>query len=81
MRYSEHTLQITTPLALYMMITFVDVECECSDGNAYHTLTVVEKLDSLSVEGEIPKMLIIEEVDGVFVQLEGERLEEGDVIS
>lgn len=41
---------------------------------------MVEELNSLRVEGEVPKMLIVEEVYGVFVQLEGERLEEGDVV-
>ena len=42
---------------------------------------MVEKLDGLSIEGEIPKVLVVEEVDSVFVELEGERLEEGDVVS
>ena len=42
---------------------------------------MVEELDRLSVEGEVPKMLVIEEVDGVSVELERESLEEGDVVS
>ena len=41
---------------------------------------MVEELDGLRVEGEVPKMLIVEKVNGVFVQLEGERLEERDVV-
>lgn len=60
--------------------TFVDVERECSDSNANHTLTMVEKLDGLRVEGEVPKMFIVEEVNGVLVQFEGECLKEGDVV-
>lgn len=66
--------------ALYDLPTFVNVECECPDGDADHTLAVVEELDGLRVEGKVPKMLIVEEVYSVFVQLEGESLEERDVV-
>lgn len=41
---------------------------------------MVEELDGLSIEGEIPEMLIVEEVDGVFVEFEGERLQKRDVV-
>lgn len=41
---------------------------------------MVEKLDGLGVEGEVPKVLVVEEMYGVFVELEGESLEERDVI-
>ncbi len=41
---------------------------------------MIEELDGLRIEGEIPKMLVVEEVYGVFVELEGEGLEEGDVV-
>jgi hypothetical protein len=61
-------------------LTFVYVERESPDGDAHHTLTVVEELDGLRIEGEIPKMLVIEEVYGVFVELEGEGLEERDIV-
>ena len=67
---------------MYLMYvrTFEDVEGQSSHGNADHPFTVFEELDGLCVEGEIPEVLVVEEVDGVLVEMEGERLEEGDVI-
>ena len=41
---------------------------------------MIEELDGLSVEGEIPQVFIVEEVDGVLVELEGESLQEGDIV-
>ena len=45
-----------------------------------HALAVVEELDCLCVEREVVSVLVVEEVDGVLVQPEGERLQEGDVV-
>ena len=45
-----------------------------------HTLAMVEKLDGFSVERKVIGVLIVEEVDGVLVEPEGEGLEEGDVV-
>ncbi len=42
---------------------------------------MVEELDGLCVEGKVPQVLVTEEVYGVGVELERERLEEGHVIS
>ncbi len=39
-----------------------------------------EELNGLCIEREVTKMLIVEEMDGVFVEVEGEGLEEGDII-
>lgn len=41
---------------------------------------MLEELDGLRVEGEIPQVLVVEEVDGVLVEMEGKGLEEGDII-
>ena len=41
---------------------------------------MLEELDGLRVEGEVPEVFIVEEVDGVLVEVEGEGLEEGDVV-
>ena len=42
---------------------------------------MVEKLDGLRVEGEVPKVLVVEEMNSMGVEFEGESLEEGDVVS
>ena len=58
----------------------VHIEGERPHGDSDHTLSVVEKLDGLSVQGEVVGVLIVEEVDGVLVQTKGEGFQEGDVI-
>lgn len=50
-----------------LQCTFVDIEGKGPDSDTNHTLTVVEELDGLRVEGEVPKMFVVEEVNGVFV--------------
>ena len=57
-------------------LTLENIECKSPHCNADHALRVVEELDSLSVEGEVPQVLIVEEVYGVCVELERESLEE-----
>ena len=42
---------------------------------------MLEELDGLCVERKVSQMLVVEEVDGVFVEVEGESLEERDVVS
>ena len=59
---------------LYSPLTFVNVESESPNCDAYHTLSVVEELDGLSVEGEVPQMLVVEEVYGMLVEFERECL-------
>ena len=61
--------------------TFVHIQSESPDGNAHHVLAVLEELDGFGVEGEVSQVLVVEEVNGVLVEVEGEGLEEGDVIS
>ena len=41
---------------------------------------MIEELDGFSVERKVIGVLIVEEVDGVLVESEGEGLEEGDVV-
>lgn len=38
------------------------------------------EFDGLCVEGEVVKVFVVEEVDGVLVEVEGEGLEKGDVV-
>jgi len=52
------------------ILTFIHVECEGSNGDADHALAVLEELDGLRVEGEVPEVLVVEEVDGVPVEVE-----------
>ena len=65
---------------LHSPLTFVNIESESPDCDAHHALRMVEELDGLSVEREVPQMLVVEEVYGVFVEFERESLEEGDVV-
>ena len=41
---------------------------------------MLEELDGLRVEWEVPQVLVVEEVDGVPVEVEGQGLKEGDVV-
>lgn len=59
---------------------FEDVQREGTDGDPHHALVVVEELDGLGVQREVVGVLIVEKVDGVIVELEGEGLQEGDVV-
>ena len=65
---------------LHMSLTFVHIQGQSSYGYSDHTLAVFEELDSFSVQGEIPEVFVIEEVDGVLIKVKGEGLEEGDVV-
>ncbi len=56
------------------------VQAEGPHRNSHHALAVVKKLNGLRVQGEIMRVLVIKEVDGVLVEPEGERLEERDVV-
>ena len=45
-------------------LTFVDVECDCADGDAHHALGVIEELDGLRVQGKVISVLCVGDREG-----------------
>jgi len=64
-----------------IVLHFVYVKRESPDGYPDHAFAVIEELNGLSIQREIVIVFIVEEVNGVLVEPEGESLEERDVVS
>ena len=64
-----------------VVLHFVYVKRESPDGYPDHAFAVIEELNGLSIQREIVIVFIVEEVNGVLVEPEGESLEERNVVS
>eukprot|EP00729_Bicosta_minor_P019074 gene19074-14166_t len=60
--------QLLQTLKKKRRVRTVDVERESSDRNPHHAFLVVEKAQRFSVQREVSKVLVSEEVDRVFVE-------------
>ena len=59
----------------------VDVERKSPHRDPDHGLGMIEKLDGFGVKRKIVGVFVVKEMNGVLVQLQRERFEEGNVIS
>lgn len=50
-----------------LALTFVDIECDGADCDAYHAFRVVEKLNGLSVQGKVISVLCVGDREGAPV--------------
>ena len=70
----DSTTSIPSPL------TSIHIQSQSPNSNPDHTLTVLEELDGFGVEGKVSEVLVIEEMNSVFVEMKGQCLEEGDIV-
>lgn len=59
----------------------IDIQSNRANRYAHHRLRMVEELDSFGIQREVIRMLIVEEVYRVRVQLQAKRLEEQYIIA
>lgn len=63
------------------VVHLVHVQRDRAHRDAHHRLRVVEELDRLRVQRKVIGVLVVEEVNGVRVQLQAERLQEQHVVA
>lgn len=82
--YSTHNIPCHPQYSLFIQYTqvgyLVHVQGQSPHGDSDHGLRVIEELEGFGVEREVVGHLVEQELQSVWVQLQTQGLEEGDIV-